>query len=175
MKFGESKGGRHLPKVMSQLDYVELLENTRSWHHKVGMMLAFESGLRISEVINLQQNHIDVENKRIRVIGGKGDKDRITKLPKSWQDYHMPMIPLGCTRRALQSAFDLAARKAGLKDKIEGVSFHSLRHGFATHLRKKNVKLETIQALLGHNDISTTTIYLHASPEEAIAEAEEKW
>lgn len=167
------KRSSKLPVEVNELEFTELLEATPSIHHKIGMMLAWESGLRVSEVINLKPEDIDVDGNRIRINGGKGDKDRIVPLPIDWQPQHINYIPLACSKRALQAAFEKYSKASGLADKKPSVHFHSLRHGFATHQLRLGMPLPSIQMALGHSDLATTSIYLRLNPEEMLNQYKE--
>jgi len=165
----KKKRSSKTPVAVTYKEYVELLKYTAGIHHKIGMMLAFQSGMRISEVIGLKPENIDVENKRIQIRGGKGDKDRVTILPIHWNDeIHRQYIPIACSNRALQKAFEIAAEASGLYKVKPNVHFHSLRHGFATFCYERGVGIEHIQMLLGHTDISTTMVYVRVSPYKAL-------
>ena len=172
---GKRVTAKPLPIEVNQKEYVEVLDVTRLMHHKVAFMLAFESGLRISEIINLKKYDIDEGNKQIRVNLGKNSKDRIVNLPLSWNSHHIQYIPIQCKQRALQKAFIASAIETGLKKKKPKVHFHSLRHGFATEAIRSGVKLPTVQGLLGHEDISTTSIYINLCPAEMIEELRSKF
>ena len=167
MKFKKSKK-KPLPIEVNELEFTELLEATRSMHHKVAFLLAWESGLRISEITNLKPEDFDLERGTIRVNCGKGGKDRIVGLPASWMSHLLKYIPIKCSNRAIQKAFEMYRKRTGLRKKKPKVHFHSLRHGYATYLRRKGVSIDHIQKLLGHSDISTTMIYVNLAPEEAI-------
>ncbi len=168
----KKKRSSKTPVAVTIEEYVEILKQTTGLHHRMGMMLAFESGLRISEVTHLRPEHINLKEKTIQVRGGKGNKDRVTILPESWDDkVHRPLLPMPCTKRALQKEFELACKRTGLKEKKKDVHFHSLRHGFATFCYEQGVPLEHIQILLGHSDISTTMVYVRVSPFKAIKSA----
>jgi len=173
-KRGKAKE-KPLPIEVTQNEYVEILNVTKYMHHKVAFILAFESGLRISEVVNVKKEDIDVGLKQIRINMGKNSKDRIVNLPVSWRPHLINYIPLKCQQRALQKAFIKACRETGLKDKKPKIHFHSLRHGFATEALRSGIDLYTISKLLGHEDISTTTIYAHLCPEDAIKEVRNKF
>jgi len=166
----KDRKSKRLPVEVNQEEYVRLLQYTRSMHHKVAFMLAFESGLRIGEIMHLQKGDIDEENKRIRINEGKGCKDRVVGLPINWRPHLMEFIPIKCSARAIQKAFEMYAEQSGLYKKKPTVHFHSLRHGFATHLLRNKADLRSIQILLGHTDLSTTAVYLRVSPDEAIEE-----
>jgi len=80
-----------------------------------------------------------------------------------------------CQQRALQKALIKSAIITGLKAKKPKVHFHSLRHGFATECVRSGIDLPTLQRLLGHQDLSTTTIYINLCPAENIAEYRNKF
>lgn len=165
MKFGSKR--KKIAHYFTEEEYTILLETTPSIHHKIAFMIAWESGLRISEVTDLQPEDIDVQHKTLKVVDGKGGKDRIVPMPRNWQKHHMSYIPMPCTGRALQKSITEHCIKSGLM-KRKALHFHSLRHGFATHLLNKGVKLTNIQILMGHEDISTTLIYAHMHPIRAL-------
>lgn len=178
MKHTKTRGKaipKPLPIEINVDEYVDLLNNTKFLRHKIAFMIAFESGLRISEVINLRKEDFDFKNKTIRVNMGKNSKDRIVNLPISWQDEHINHIPIKCGQRALQSALISSAKRTGLKSKKPKVHFHSLRHGHATECIRADVKLSCVQGQLGHNDLSTTAIYINLCPSERIEEVRAKF
>lgn len=175
---GKKKGPvkkKPLPIEVTKEEYIDLIHVTKYLRHRVAFMLGFESGLRISEIVGLKKEDFDFANKTVRVNMGKNSKDRIVNLPLSWQAHHINYIPLPCQQRALQKAFISAAEITGLKDKKPKIHFHSLRHGYATENLRSGVDLYTISKLLGHEDISTTTIYAHLCPEDAIREVRSKF
>ena len=165
-----TKKSKKLPVEVTQDEFIKILEVTNKLHHKIAFLLARESGMRVSEVIALQPEDIDIENKRIRVNQGKGGKDRIVPLPPSWMPHLMKYIPIQCSKRAVQRAFEIYSKKAGITEYKPTVHFHSLRHGFATHMARNGARITSIQMLLGHNDVATTSVYLRLSPEEALAD-----
>lgn len=167
-KKGQKVKAKPLPLEINQDEYVEVLKITEFMHHKVAFMLAFESGLRISEIVNLQKNDFDFKNRQLRINMGKFSKDRIVAIPLSWQPQHINYIPLKCKQRALQKAFIKSAIETGLKKKKPKIHFHSLRHGFATECLRSGIDLVTIQGLLGHEDLATTSIYINLCPSERI-------
>ena len=93
---GKKVKKKPLPIEVTRDEYVKLLYATKYMRHKVGFMLAFESGLRISEVVNLKKEDFDFANKTVRVNMGKNSKDRIVSLPLSWQVHHINYIPTKC-------------------------------------------------------------------------------
>ncbi|MGI6465589.1 MAG: site-specific tyrosine recombinase/integron integrase [Methanobacterium sp.] len=138
--------------------------------NKLLLALLYSSGLRVSELVTIQTNHIDLEERTIR-IRGKGEKDRIvlfddeTKgliedfLEKRNCDSEYLFVNRSgnhLTPRYVQMLIKDYARVAGIKKKVTP---HILRHSFATHLLKNGVDIRAIQQLLGHSNLSTTQIY----------------
>ena len=99
---------------ITEPEFEKILEVTPSKRHRVGFVMAFCSGLRVSEVINLEPRDFDFENGKLKVRNGKGGKDRIICLPKHFEEYHMEYIPMPCKQRALQKAFITYAIEAGI-------------------------------------------------------------
>lgn len=172
---GKKVTAKPLPIEVNQAEYIAILNKTKLMHHKIAFMLAFESGLRISEVVNVRKNDFDFGNKQIRVNLGKNSKDRIVPLPLSWLKHHIKYIPIQCKQRALQKAFIASAIETGLKKKKPKVHFHSLRHGFATECIRSGIDIATVSGLLGHEDISTTSIYINLCPAERIKKYQDKF
>ena len=141
------------------------------------LMTAYGCGLRVSEVISLKVTDIDSGRMMVRVCQGKGSKDRYTilsprlleELRSYWKEYRPDpgswLFPNRSTKGKLtrstpQLIFKQAKERAGIKKKV---TFHSLRHNFATHMLEAGVDLRTIQILLGHSSITTTARYLHVA------------
>jgi integrase/recombinase XerD len=133
----------------------------------------YAAGLRVSEVVKLKVSDVDSERMALRVEQGKGRKDRYTVLSEGlleelrgyWRLYRPPLWlfprrgaqhPL--TRTTAHRIYHVAKTRAGIH-KAGGI--HSLRHAFATHLLEAGIDLPTIQSLLGHDSIRTTSRYLH--------------
>jgi site-specific recombinase XerD len=146
--------------------------------HRAFLMTVYGAGLRLNEACHLKAEHIDSARQQIRVVQGKGKKDRYTLLsprlleelrrywqwcrPQEWlfpssHDPHRPMIDT-----TGQRIFYGAVHRAQLPDKG---GIHSLRHSFATHLLEAGVEITAVQRLLGHASLSTTTTYLHVRQE----------
>ncbi len=172
---GKKVKAKPLPIEVDEQEFTDLLSATQKMHHKVAFVLAWGSGLRISEVVNLKPEDIDFKKKQIRINMGKNSKDRIVSIPKNFKEKHLQFIPIACKQRALQKAFKYYADKAGFLKKKPKVHFHSLRHGFATQCLRKGISLPTIQGLLGHEDLSTTSIYLNLCPQERLNEYYDKF
>jgi integrase/recombinase XerD len=136
--------------------------------------LMYAAGLRVSEVVSLKEADIELHAGLVK-CHGKGSKERLVPIGKSaihWlQQYAAVKASYGhatspflflqsgrsLSRQFVWSAIKLHAKKAGLRD----VSPHTLRHSFATHLMQHGADSRSVQALLGHSDISTTQIYTH--------------
>ena len=112
---------------------------------------------------------ININNRRIEVRNAKGGKDRILGLPARLTDKHIKMLPLNIQRRALQKfVTDLGNRVFN-----KHITFHTLRHSFATQFHRKTGDINTLKTLMGHSSINTTAIYAHVSPDDAIKKQHE--
>lgn len=160
-----------LPKSMSDEEFgkiiKELGDNKES---KVAFLLAYESGLRLSEVKGLRKEDIDDKTNRIFIKQGKYSKDRVVPLPKSWKSYMLDFIPIKKNKRSLERHFKISCAKAGLSADL---TFHSLRHSFATHCLERGVPINQLQLFLGHSNVATTNVYIKANPLEALKSYEE--
>jgi len=154
-----------LPKSMNESEFSLLIKHTLKLHHKISFLLGFASGLRVSEVVFLKPEDIDLKGKKIFIRQGKGSKDRIVPLPKSFKSKFLKEIPIKCGVRSLQRAFKSACLRANLKPEL---TFHSLRHSFALHLLENGMPLNQVQLFLGHANIKTTSIYVRANPVQAL-------
>jgi integrase/recombinase XerD len=164
------KKKKTLPKAIRSEEFRSLIQNTleRNRRVKVAFLLAYGSGLRLSEVLKLKQE--DITDNSIHIWGGKGGVDRTVPKPKGWKDLMMKEIPIKTTGRTLERNFRSASKRAKLP---QHYTFHSLRHGFATRLLESGVPLNQVQLLLGHSNISTTSIYTKANPIDALKSYEE--
>lgn len=164
---------RKLPGYVSQEEFIKIMRLVKKKHHKLAFILGFNSGMRIGEIIRLQQNNIDMKSNRIFIRDSKYGKDRVVPLPKGFPKHYMTHIPIKCGPRALQIAFRHYCVKARI-DK-QGLHFHSLRHSFAVRCMEKGIPLNQIQVLLGHESIQTTSIYLKINPQDALENYEKLW
>ena len=169
----------YLPKFLTE-DEIDLLFSTPDVTTKEGIRdramleLMYAAGLRVSELVSLKQGDVDVHT-GVVVCHGKGSKERREPIGKSaihWlQRYDSIKAGFGepgyanlfldrgkpLTRQFAWATIKKHAAKIGLKN----VSPHTLRHSFATHLLQHGADSRSVQALLGHSDISTTQIYTH--------------
>jgi site-specific recombinase XerD len=166
---------QHLPVTLSVEEVRRLLDATGSLRERAAMELAYSAGLRLGEVLHLKVSDIDSSRMIIRIEQGKGKKDRNVMLadslletlraywkqerPRGWlfpgQDDQQPL-----NATIFQRAFVVAKQAARIEKRV---SFHSLRHSFATHLMESGVSVRTIQALLGHRSLNTTQRYTHVA------------
>ncbi len=164
-----------LPKVLGEQELRKLFASAKNLKHKAILFVAYSAGLRVSEVINLRLQDIDRERQQLFIYCSKGKKDRYVRLSPLVLDvleqyYKKAEIkPTNYlfegqekgnpyTIRSAQQIFTDAKQNAGI---LKSVSFHSLRHSFATHLLEKGVDVIFIKDILGHFDIRTTERYLH--------------
>ena len=174
-KKGSKVKAKPLPLEIDRSEYLGLIKHCPHLRHKIAFMLGWESGLRISEIVNLKKEDFNISEGEIRVNCGKNSKDRIVTLPQSWQKHHINYIPLPCKQRALQKALISAAEKSGLKANKPSVHFHSTRHGFATHCIRSRIDINHVQKLMGHEDVQTTSVYINLKPIEAINDYKSKF
>jgi site-specific recombinase XerD len=161
-----------LPEVLSQEQVEAIIAAAPNPKYGAAFMLCYGAGLRTEEVIHLEPRHIDSQRMVIRVERGKGDKDRLVILPKRllltlrecWKKYRpqkyliegkRPGRPIAPT--SIQRAFRAACLNVGI---LKHVTPRSFRHAFATHLVERGTRLQSVQALLGHQSLNTTTIYV---------------
>lgn len=170
------KTTRSIPRILSKNDIRKIFDVTATLKQKAMLMVTYSAGLRISETARLKITDIDSTRMLLRVDQGKGNKDRYTLLsqvaletlreywkeyrPKNWlfpkdssPEDHVPID-------TIRQAFKRAKSEASI---TKPASCHTLRHSFATHLLEAGTDLHTIQLLLGHTSIRTTTVYLHVS------------
>ena len=164
---------KKLPVAIDEDEFAKLIQNTKKTKHRVAFLLGYGSGMRVSEVVKLEQRDIDFTKKSIFIRQGKGSKDRIVPLPKGFAPKHMKFIPIGVGARALQYAFRNASRKSGLLETKPSIHFHSLRHGFATNCVSNGIPIHHIRTMMGHSNISVTNVYLELNPKEALKSYEE--
>ena len=168
---------KRLPTVLSVEELRRLFDVAEhTLKHKVLLMTLYATGLRISEALTLKPVDIDSQRMVIHVRLGKGSKDRMVKLSPQLlavlRDYWRvgrPKIWLfpqgGKADRPMNSgtAQRIVARTAKRAGIARRVTPHTLRHSYATHLLEAGADLRTIQLLLGHTNLKTTSIYMHVS------------
>ena len=164
---------RKLPIYLKEEEFYKLIKATNNKAHKLAFLLAFNSGLRISEVTNLTKDNLDFDKNRITILNGKGGKDRIVPLPKQFPKSYLPIIPLKIGVRALQIAFKRNLTLARINKPL--ATFHSLRHSFAVRCLERGMPVNIVQVLLGHSNLQTTSIYTLVTGGDALKKYEELW
>jgi integrase/recombinase XerD len=168
-----------LPEVLSREEVERLIQSASSPLHRIWLLILYATGLRREELVRLKVGDIDSGRMVIHVRQGKGRKDRDVMLsPRlllELRDYWRSAKPktylfpgkgahprgdLPITSKSVWDAVHEAATRAGLDKHVHP---HTLRHCFATHLLESGADLRTIQLLLGHADLKTTSRYLHLS------------
>ena len=170
-----------LPEVLSREEVERLIEAAASPLHRIWLLVLYGAGVRREELIQLKIEDIDSGRMLIHIRQGKGKKDRkvmlsaklLDELRRYWRSldpkpktYLFPSksIPHNddapMTSKSVWDAVQQAAQRAGLDKRVHP---HTLRHCFATHLLEGGADLRTIQLLLGHASLTTTSRYLNVS------------
>lgn len=163
-----------VPKLLAQAEVKALLQGTANLKHRVMLMLAYGTGLRLSEILALTLADIDGPRLLVRVCGGERRKPRTVPLPalllglvqeqwRQWRPLHFlfegthPGQPYSA--RSLQQVVRQAAARAGIG---RPVTLHMLRHSYAAHLVEGGTDLNLLRDLLGHASSKTTRLYARA-------------
>jgi integrase/recombinase XerD len=170
-KLRAAKQAQRFPKTLSE-EQVTALLNAPNIDEPLGLRdrtmleLMYASGLRVSEIVSLKTVALGLNEGVVRVVNGKGGKERIVPLLLEGKTCHEVFVGRrtgsGLTRQAFWVIIKRYANLAGIQI---GLSPHTLRHAFATHLLNHGADLRVVQILLGHADISTTQIYTHVARE----------
>jgi len=170
---------KRLPVILSSSEVASFLKAVQKTKYHALLTTIYAGGLRISEACRLRSSDIDSKRKVI-TVHGKGDKERYTMLSshllECLRDYWRRERPSrdgwlfpGGTKEGhaspetIRRVFHKVVAAAGITKKVTP---HSLRHSFATHLIESGVDVTVVQALLGHDSLSTTQIYTHVSVEQ---------
>ena len=162
------KRKKELPKVIPKEEIKIIIKNIHNQKHKLIISFLYSSGFRLSEIINLKRNDINIFDNIILVKQGKGRKDRITLLSekikpeltkyllenKFKSDYLFEGRNGKYTKKSVQEILKKASKSIN-----KHVTPHMLRHSFATHLLEAGTDIRYIQSLLGHSKLETTQIY----------------
>jgi len=170
-----------LPEIPTKEIIHKVLSCVNTFHNFVFFSTVYCCGLRLQEALNLEVSDIDSARMMVYVHRGKGAKDRYVPLPRQaldllrryWKTHHNPKLlfpalgrghtggPTATTamnRSSVQGALGRAAKKAGI---TKGLSVHTLRHAYATHLLEEGLNIRVIQRYMGHKSLETTMRYLH--------------
>ena len=163
-----------LPVILHTSEIAAIFKQVENLKHKTLLMLAYSTGMRISEIVNLKIGDIDSQRKQIKIVQGKGKKDRYTVLSEKvlpllreyYKEYKPEIYMFEGARgkqystTSIQNILHMAVTRAGIKKRV---TMHTLRHSFATHLLEQGTDLRYIQSLLGHENTKTTQIYTHVT------------
>ncbi len=176
---------KHLPSCLTEADVTRLIESAyakdekdeRGLRDRAILETFYSTGIRISELVGLNISDVDVFSGIAKVMG-KGRKERIvpigeaalstirhylTKRKRETGALFLNKNGIRITTRGVRGIVDKYIRRVGIGS---GVSAHTLRHSFATHLLNRGADLRTVQELLGHVNLSTTQIYTHLTTEK---------
>ena len=182
------KAGRRLPDTLNEQQVVDLLDAPDTGHDigyrdRTMLELLYATGLRVSELVNLQLSQVAIEPGVLRIMG-KGNKERLVPVgevaldwlaaylrhvrPSILEDKSPSTNAVFVTQRGkamTRQAFWYLIKRYAMRAGIDPakLSPHTLRHAFATHLLNHGADLRVVQMLLGHSDISTTQIYTHVA------------
>jgi integrase/recombinase XerD len=165
--------------VLSQEEVSRLIDSARNLFHRAMLLTMYAAGLRRSELCRLKVSNIDSLRMMLRIEQSKHGVDRDVplspKLLETLREYWRWMRPKTylfpgtqngwradkpITPKVIWEAVQQAAKRAGIQ---KHVTPHTLRHSYATHLLEAGADIRTIQMLLGHADLTHTTVYLHLS------------
>jgi integrase/recombinase XerD len=163
-----------LPKVLSKEEVKCLFSQTENLKHILMLKMVYGMGLRVSEIVAIKIENVDIERLQLFVDNAKGKKDRYVNFPISlltlYQDYLKTYQPTkmlfegqfgaNYTARSVQAVFSNCMKKANI---TKSIGIHGLRHSFATHLLEAGTDMVFIQKLLGHKNVKTTEIYAKVS------------
>lgn len=175
----QPKLAKKLPRVLNVSEIETLLNEKLTLTEKLTMELLYSCGFRVSELVNLKINDIELSSKYIRCFG-KGSKERIVPIGETakqileeyleyramlldkYNNSSKKLIILDSGREVTRQDIYKFIRKQGEKLN-KRISPHTLRHTFATHLIENGADLRIVQELLGHSDVATTQLYTHIS------------
>lgn len=174
----QTKISSRFPKIISKQDFIKMFNSEFNLKHKLWIMLAYGSGLRISEVASLKISDILSKEHKIRVIG-KGNKERYAPLP----DFTLKLLRLywiqnkdkinnnyffpgkyKATKGTCITSFGIKEAFQKMKENNNldnSITFHTLRHSYATEFIKNGGDIWELKNILGHSSINTTSMYLH--------------
>ena len=174
----QTKISSRFPKIIFKQDFIKMFNSEFNLKHKLWIMLAYGSGLRISEVASLKVSDILSKEHKIRVIG-KGNKERYAPLPdftlkllrlywiqnkdKITNNYFFPG-KYKATKGTCITSFGIKEAFQKIKENNNldnSITFHTLRHSYATEFIKNGGDIWELKNILGHSSINTTSMYLH--------------
>ena len=164
-----------LPEVLIKDEVKKLIDSTDNNKSRLIISLLYSSGLRVSELVNLKVEDLNLQKGIGWVRKGKGGKDRqiiiSNNLANELKEYlenkkeniYVFSKEKALTTRNIQKIIKRTKERAGINKKVTP---HTLRHSFATHLLEQGTDIRMIQVLLGHSSLNTTQVYAHISSEQ---------
>ncbi len=168
-------------RILEPSEVAAILDHTFDSRYRMALIVAYATGLRLSEIVCLQRKDIDRGASAIHVRHGKGNRHRVARLSKelrrvldSYLQIHQPRRPwifpnrrgLGCIKaRSLQRCIKISVERAGLG---RGISMTTFRRTFATHMVDSGVNPRLVQFMLGHSALSSTFRYIDVSAKSLI-------
>lgn len=152
---------RKLPKTISEEEFISMVKETNDNKLKLGMMLGFYQCMRVSEVLSLTKENVDLKRGFVHIIQAKGSKDRDIPIMKPIRK-GLKHLPVDLKYRTYLRKIKRLAKEVIGKD----IGTHTFRHSGSTfYLNKKRIDIRILQGLLGHSRLDTTLIYTHITPE----------
>ena len=179
VKLGRPRKPKNIIKtVLTEGEVARILAAAKNERERAIIALLAYSGIRCKELCSLRVSDLDLDNLRLRIICGKGSRDRVVYLSRECAriltEYISRFGPSGSELLfttlqgrpyngwALRKLVKTVAARAGIKKRVYP---HLFRHSLACNLLNRGANIMTIQALLGHQDIRTTLIYAHSTPQ----------
>ena len=164
------KKSKRLPVVLTREEVMRILGELLNKKHRLLVGLAYGAGLRVSEAIAVRVGDLDFDRGLLYVRQGKGRKDRVTLIPNTFSKQLQNVCSIKDSKdwlfesqrggqlssRTAQKIFEQACKRAKIS---KSVTFHSLRHSFATHMLEQGTDIRYVQELLGHASLKTTQRY----------------
>ena len=183
VKINAPKNEKRLPRFVAKKDvdllfnHVEFSNDWKGLTNRLIFLIFYNTGMRLSELINLKESNIDFYNQSIKVLG-KGNKERIIPMSKQLAEEikkyivakkertiksESEVLLVGEKGKKLpsRSVYSIVKHYLGLVSTVEKKSPHILRHSFATHLTNNGADLNAIKELLGHSSLAATQVYTH--------------
>ena len=179
IKLTRPKRSKKLPIVLSQEQVIILIQTAKNIKHRAIIALLYSSGIRISELLNLKLNDIDIQRNQIFISNAKGRKDRYVTLShnikpllynylKTYKPKYYFIESLNGKTYSASSIRKFLTKYARNAKIEKSISPHVLRHSYATHLLENGVGIRHIQELLGHVKPETTMIYTHVTRKDLL-------
>lgn len=166
-----SKIPKRIPRALTKEEIKLLLDHISNPKHKLMISLMYAAGLRVSELLNLRVEDLNIEEGYGWVRQGKGNKDRQFIIADALKDDLVNFIKdregfifVNAKNKPLTtSTVREILKKAAKKPKLDHIHPHLLRHSFGTHVINNGYSATELQPLMGHNSLETTNIYIHAN------------